>query len=117
MFMITEKAIAQFNIAKESIGEDLPLRVAAVQTQEQGIMYNMGFDSAQDEDHQFSIGTFAVVVDPDSQELCKNMMIDFDEFDGAPQFVFINPDDVEAKKDACGTTPGASSCGTGCSCG
>lgn len=115
MFMITEKAAAQFSAALADMNEEgLALRLFARRA-EKGMAYNMGFDQPKDGDIRYLISGIDVVVDAETDEHVTNMMIDFGDHDGQDQFIFANPQDVDPE--TCGSTQGADSCGTGCSCG
>jgi len=104
MFEITDSAAKQFQASANSIGDNnLSLRVSARKSGLNAEMqYNLGFDNIKDGDESFSVNGVNVIVDPDSQENVKAMIIDFREFEGQEQFVFINPND---KKDSCETSP------------
>ena len=103
MFEITENAARQFLASAKSIGDDsLSLRVSAKRDEQSGIVYNMGFDKPRSDDVVFSSNGVAVMVDPESVENVKTMIIDFREFEGREQFIFINPND---KKESCETSP------------
>jgi iron-sulfur cluster assembly protein len=104
MFEITDSAAKQFQASANSIGDsNLSLRVSAWKSpMGAGMEYNLGFDSTREGDKSFSVNGLKVVVDRDSVENVKAMIIDFREFEGQEQFVFFNPND---KKDSCETSP------------
>lgn len=66
------------------------------------MIYNMGFDTPKANDTSCKIRNIDVVVDPQSVDNVKNMIIDFHDFEGKDQFVFTNPNDV---KQDCGSSP------------
>lgn len=99
MFVITDKAIRQFKNSLEAIADTtLSLRISARRS-EQGIMYKMGFDKAEENDASFEIDKLSVIVDPESMPNVQAMVIDYRLFEGQEQFVFINPDDVDVKEE------------------
>jgi len=116
MFVITEKAATQFLNAKQEIPEEgIALRLFA-RRQENGMAYNMGFDTPKEEDISYNIAGVPVVVDQETDKNVAGMMIDFGEHEGAEQFIFANPQDKDPE--TCGSTKGDDACGTGgCSCG
>jgi iron-sulfur cluster assembly protein len=105
MFEITDSAAKQFIASANTIGDkNLSLRVSARKSALGAKMdYNLGFDNPNDDDEKLKINGIEVIVDPDSINNIKSMIIDFREFEGVDQFVFINPND---KKDACESSPG-----------
>ena len=120
MFTITEKAAEQFNAAKAGMTEEgLALRLSARRDPVTGINYNMGFDRAKEGDVKYNLLGVDFVVDSQSDVNIDKTVIDFGPLDGgAEQFIFFNPQDAKELRDAatCSSTPGSSSCGTGCSC-
>lgn len=104
MFEITDSAAKQFLASAKTVGDDsLSLRIAAKKSPSQAEMiYQMGFDHPKDDDASYDINGIKVVVDPLSVDNVKAMIIDFCEFEGQEQFVFINPND---KKNGCETSP------------
>ncbi len=62
----------------------------------------MGFDKPKADDVSCKINGIDVIVDPGSVKLVETMIIDFREFEGQEQFIFINPND---KKENCETSP------------
>ncbi len=103
MFEITDIAAEQFIAAAESIGDgNLSLRISARKSPQQGILYNMGFDNPKDNDIVCSVNGVEIIVDNESVENVRAMIIDFREFEGQQQFVFINPNDI---KENCETSP------------
>jgi len=103
MFEITDSAAQQFQASIKEVGDDsLSLRVAAVKSPVSGMIYNLGFDKPKEDDVACSINGINVIVAPDSVDNIKAMIIDFRDFEGQEQFVFINPND---KKESCETSP------------
>ncbi len=102
MFEITDTAAKQFQLAAESVGDSsLSLRVSARKSGP-GMVYNMGFDKPKETDIRFTTKEIDIMVDPESVSNVEKMIIDFREFEGQEQFVFINPND---KKEDCETSP------------
>ncbi|MCP4757158.1 MAG: hypothetical protein GY866_40360 [Proteobacteria bacterium] len=103
MFVITDKAAEQFQASTGTIGNgSLPLRISANKSASQGIVYNMGFDEPRKDDVSCRINGIDVIVDPASVDNVRTMVVDFRDFEGAEQFVFINPNDTEEN---CDTSP------------
>ena len=103
MFEITDSAANQFKMSVTSIGDDsLSLRIAAKKSSTSGMIYNMGFDSPKEGDQTYTINGVKVIVDESSVDNVKEMIIDFRDFEGQEQFVFVNPND---KKESCETSP------------
>ncbi len=120
MFTITEKAAEQFSAAKSGMNEEgLALRLTARRDPVVGIEYNMGFDIAKKSDTQYNLLGVDFIVDSETDVNIDKTVIDFGPLDGgSDQFIFFNPQDAKETRDAasCSSTPGSSSCGTGCSC-
>jgi len=96
MFVITDSAAQQFRASAKAIDDQhLSLRISAKKNADGEVVYNMGFDTLKDDDIKFSINDLEVIVDPESSLNVVAMVIDFREFDGQQQFVFLNPSDEE----------------------
>jgi iron-sulfur cluster assembly protein len=103
MFVITDSAAEQFNASAAALGdENLSLRISAKKSSPGGMAYNMGFDVPREKDTICEISGIKVILDPDSAENTKGMVLDFREFEGTAQFVFLNPNDT---KESCETSP------------
>ena len=104
MFEITDSAAKQFQASARTIGDNnLSLRITARKSPLGAEMqYNLGFDNPKDGDESFTVNGVDVIVDSASVENVKAMIIDFRDYEGLEQFVFVNPND---KKDACETSP------------
>lgn len=103
MFVITDSAVAQFKASAATMGDDkLSLRISARKSTPLGMAYNMGFDSPGESDISCEISGVKIILDPESAENTKGMAIDFREFEGVEQFVFLNPND---SKESCETSP------------
>lgn len=103
MFLITDSAAEQFKNALAALGDDnLGLRINAKKSPSGEMTYNMGFDLPKEADTTCEISGINVILDSDSVENTENMVIDFRDFEGQEQFVFLNPND---SKDSCETSP------------
>jgi iron-sulfur cluster assembly accessory protein len=103
MFVITDSAAEQFKASAVATGDDsLSLRISARKSIPSGMQYNMGFDNPREDDTAFEISGIKFILDPESVENTNDMLVDFRDFEGAEQFVFLNPND---EKDSCDTSP------------
>ncbi len=103
MFVITDSAAEQFKASAVAVGDkSLSLRISARKSTPGEMTYNMGFDSPREDDTSCEISGIKVILDPESVQNTKDMVIDFRDFEGAEQFVFVNPND---SKDSCETSP------------
>ncbi|GEO81395.1 hypothetical protein ROR02_15260 [Pararhodospirillum oryzae] len=74
-----------------------------------GVVYRLGLERAPAEgDHVIDLGTAKVFVDAESQPLIDGTTIDFIEDEGAPGFVFDNPNAVG--RCSCGRGAGEATC-------
>jgi len=95
MFTITDSAVEKFKeSAKTSENSSLLLRISAEKSEEKGIVYKMGFDNSRTDDIFCTISGLRILVDPQSMENAKAMVIDYRQFEGQEQFVFLNPNDT-----------------------
>ncbi|MBT3225359.1 MAG: hypothetical protein HN580_21940 [Deltaproteobacteria bacterium] len=103
MFVITERAAEQFKNSADAVGDDtVSLRISARISVPGGMKYNMGFDHQKEDDTACEISGIKFLLDPESVKNTKDMLVDFRDFEGAEQFVFLNPND---KKENCETSP------------
>lgn len=103
MFVITDSAAEQFKASAVAVGDDnLSLRIVARMSNPGGMTYNMGFDNPGENDIVCEISGIRIVLDPESVKNTKEMVIDFREYEGIEQFVFLNPNDG---KESCETSP------------
>ena len=103
MFAITDSAAEQFKTSAVAVGDDgLSLRISARKSIPGGMKYNMGFDSPREDDTAFEISGIKFILDQESVENTNEMLVDFRDFEGTEQFVFLNPND---KKDSSETSP------------
>jgi len=94
MFVITDSAAQQFRASAKAIDdEELSLRISAKKTASGEVIYNMGFDKPMADDVKFTINDLNVIVGPESAPNVVAMVVDYREFDGQQQFVFLNPSD------------------------
>lgn len=111
MISVTPVAAKQIRQAAQQSGaEGLGLRIAAKRVADGSIQYGMGFDDQRDDDQQITSEGVLILVAPMSEVILKDTVLDFVELNpGEYQFVFINPNDVEAPSD----NPKAGGCGSG----
>ncbi len=103
MFEITDSAAQQFKMSVTSTDDDsLLLRITAKKSSTSGMIYNMGFDQPKEGDQTCTINDVDIIVDAETVDNVKEMIIDFRDFEGQEQFVFVNPND---KTDSCDTSP------------
>lgn len=94
MFVITDSAAQQFRASAEAIDdESLSLRISAKKTANGEVTYNMGFDKPRADDIKCKVNDFNVIIGPESAPNVVAMVVDYREFDGQQQFVFLNPND------------------------
>ncbi|MBT4290043.1 MAG: Fe-S cluster assembly protein HesB [Deltaproteobacteria bacterium] len=100
MFEISDLAADQIKLSEQQLDDkDLRLRISARKTEDHEISYKMGFDNFYDIDIKLDINGVKVVLDTDSENLIKGMLIDYQELDGKEQIVFLNPNDPFSDKD------------------
>ena len=107
---VTEAArIMVETAAKNSEAVGLPLRIAAVRTQDGGLDYKMGFDDegVKDGDSEDTAGTVTIVVAAEDQPILDGTTLDYVEIEeGDHRFIFDNPNDPShAKKKSKNQTP------------
>lgn len=106
IFSISDRAAREMLKSLEAIRDkDLALRLTARKDAQGTMDYNMGFDRPKDEDISESINGVAVLVDTETGENVKKMIIDFRSFEGQEQFVFINPNDKGNSRDSKSGSP------------
>jgi len=94
MFKISDLAADQIKLSEQQLdNKDLRLRISVRMTEDKKISYKMGFDDFYDIDIKLEVNGIKVVVDTDSENLIKGMLIDYCELDGKEQIVFLNPND------------------------
>jgi len=95
MLTITPLAAEQIiKAAQESNMQALAFRVEARRNpSDQSIEYLIGFDEAKDGDVKVDAGEITVVFNHSCEELLKGTTIDFDDIEGEPSFIFMNPND------------------------
>ena len=96
MFEISNRAAEQLKLSLEQLKDDeLALRISARRTPAGEVDYKVGFDDPLDSDTAVTINGINVVIDEDSQKIVEGMVIDFTNFEGQEQFVFLNPNDTQ----------------------
>ena len=96
MAKLTPAAAAQIReSAQHSNVADLPLRIAVAKNADGNLHYAIGFDDVGGEnDVRFSSEGIAIVIDPDSAALARELIVDYVKLDsGETAFVFLNPQD------------------------
>lgn len=102
MFVITDSAAEQFKASAVAVGDDtVSLRISAKKSTPGGMKYNMGFDDPKADDITCEISGIKFILDPEAVKNTKDMLIDFRDFEGQEQFVFLNPND---KQESCETS-------------
>lgn len=98
MIAVTPGAARQIKVASVQSGaEDLGLRVAAKLGNDGSIQYGMGFDDERDDDQKITSEGIVILVAPMSVAILKDTVLDYVELSpGEFQFVFINPNEVDA---------------------
>lgn len=99
MITITPAAAEQIKKSAEQ-GDmgNMPLRIAVTQQEDGSLHYGMGFDDARAEDHTITSEGVDVVISPVSQDLAKDMTLDYVQMDdGQYNFIFANPNDPNYK--------------------
>ena len=96
MFEISDRAAAQLKLAlAEQPDAELALRLSVRKAPSDELDYRLGFDDSFDTDTEVAINGIKVVVDDDTKKLVEGMVIDFAEFEGQEQIVFLNPNDTQ----------------------
>jgi len=112
MLTVTPNAAKQIldYAASASDLDGMSLRIAARLDAEGSVEYAMGFDSQRDDDmHITSEGVSLLIGESNSQYL-NGVTLDFDQVNGEPSFVFINPNKFQPKS---GGGCGSGGCGSG----
>ncbi len=99
MITINPAAINQIKLSREqSHASDLMLRIAIARQSDGSFHYIMGFDGEQRAgDQVFDTAAGPLVVDADSAPLAQGMLLDYVEFNGRMELVFMNPNDPNYK--------------------
>lgn len=113
MIIVTPSAAQQIRIAAtQSDADELGLRIAARRTPDGSLDYAMGFDEARGDDVVLTSEGIALVVSPQQRDLLDGMTLDYVELEaGDFRFIFDNPNDAGAKRDAPQAGCGSGSCG------
>lgn len=96
MIKLTPAAAKQIRLsAKEGNLEGLPLRIAATKQEDGSIHYGMGFDDVKEDDTSYTTENIEIIVSEISKDNLTGTTIDYVELEpGKPQFIFMNPNDV-----------------------
>lgn len=99
MVTLTDMAAQQIQFSVEKTdSQGLSLRIAAKRGPKMEVLYQMGFDERTDDDEIFESNGITLLVDEASAPLLEGMTLDYFFFDGAMQFVFLNPNDLSEEK-------------------
>ena len=112
MMTVTPNAAKQILEYAASAGDldGMSLRVAARLGADGSVEYAMGFDSQQDNDVQITSEGVSLLVNEANGPLLNGVTLDFDQVDGEPSFIFINPNKFEPSG---GGGCGSGGCGSG----
>lgn len=98
MFKVSAEAAAQIKVSLQKMEKPMPLRVAVEKAKDGDFHYQMGFDdSTKFGDTTFVSEQVELVADAASAPLVAGMLIDFIDFEGTMEFVFMNPNDPQYK--------------------
>ena len=102
MITITPEAARQIRVAaKEGNMENMPLRLAAKETEDGAIEYGMGFDDKGPSDVEVVSEEVQLIIYDEHIPLLRGTTLDFVELNpGEFQFIFINPNDPAQKTSA-----------------
>jgi len=112
MVTVTPNAAKQIleYAASASDLDGMSLRIAARLGADGSVEYAMGFDSQRDNDMQITSEGVSLLVNETYGPLLNGVTLDFDQVDGEPSFIFINPNKFEPSG---GGGCGSGGCGSG----
>ena len=112
MVTVTPNAAKQIlNYAAESNDLDgMSLRIAARLATDGSVEYALGFDKLRDNDMQISSEGVSLLISEANGSLLNGVTLDFDQVNGEPSFIFINPNQFEPTG---GGGCGSGGCGSG----
>jgi iron-sulfur cluster assembly protein len=113
MIRLTPEAAEQIHASAAQGGmQDMPLRIAAKETDDGGVQFGMGFDEERDNDVRFDAQGVTLLVSAVSAPYLVGMTVDFVDAEEGAHFVFLPPDD--APDGGCGSGGcGGGGCGSG----
>lgn len=100
MVTVTDVAAKQILFSAERMDStNMALRIAARRGPKMEVQYQMGFAERDPNDEVYESNGITVLVDEASAPLVEGMTLDYFFFDGAMQFVFLNPNDLSEEKE------------------
>lgn len=118
MMTVTPNAAKQILEYAAGAGDldGMSLRVAARLSADGSVEYAMGFDSQHDNDLQITSEGVSLLVEEAHSPLLNGVTLDFDQVNGEPSFIFINPNRFQPTGGGCGSGGcGSGGCGSGSS--
>jgi iron-sulfur cluster assembly protein len=108
------KQILQYAAGASDL-DGMSLRIAARLDATGSIEYAMGFDTQHDDDMQVTSSGIGLLISASNAQLLNGVTLDFDEVNGEPSFLFINPNTFEPSAgDGCRSGGcGSGGCGSG----
>lgn len=112
MVTVTPNAAKQIleYAASSSDLNGMALRIAARLGADGSVEYAMGFDSQRDNDMQITSEGVNLLVNESYSPLLNGVTLDFDQVNGEPSFIFINPNKFQPTG---GGGCGSGGCGSG----
>ncbi len=89
--------------------DGMSLRIGARLAADGSVEYAMGFDNQRDNDMQISSEGISLLINEANGSLLNGVTLDFDQVNGEPSFIFINPNQFEPTGGGCGS----GGCGSG----
>jgi iron-sulfur cluster assembly protein len=97
--------------------DGMSLRIAARLSTDGSLEYAMGFDNIRDDDMQITSEGVTLLISEANGPLLNGVTLDFDQVNGEPSFIFINPNKFEPRGGGCGSGGcGSGGCGSGGGC-
>ena len=90
--------------------DGMSLRIGARLANDGSVEYALGFDKMRDNDMQISSEGVSLLINEANGALLNGVTLDFDQVDGEPSFIFINPNQFEPTG---GGGCGSGGCGSG----
>lgn len=102
------KQIMQYAAGANDL-DGMSLRIGARLAADGSVEYAMGFDNQRDNDMQISSEGISLLINEANGSLLNGVTLDFDQVNGEPSFIFINPNQFEPTGGGCGS----GGCGSG----
>ncbi len=90
--------------------DGMSLRIGARLANDGSVEYALGFDKMRDNDMQINSEGVSLLINEANGALLNGVTLDFDQVDGEPSFIFINPNQFEPTG---GGGCGSGGCGSG----